>query len=54
VICPDHSTYRNLPRARQLYNIYRNQLMGARLQADGITVIPNVRMIRLMLDSCFG
>jgi hypothetical protein len=44
VICPDHSTYRNLPRAHQVYNIYRNQLMGARLQADGINVIPNVRM----------
>ncbi len=44
VICPDHSTYRNLPRAHQVYNIYRNQLMGARLQADGINVIPNVRL----------
>lgn len=45
VICPDHSTYRNMPRALQIYNTYRNQLLGASLQARGCNVIPNVRLI---------
>lgn len=44
VICPDHSTYRNLPNAQRIYNIYRNQLLGARMQADGFNVITNVRL----------
>lgn len=44
IICPDHSTYRNLPRAEQIHNTYRNQLQGARLQADGHKVIANVRL----------
>lgn len=44
VICPDHSTYRNLPRAQQIDNTVRNQLLGARMQADGYDVIPNVRL----------
>lgn len=44
VICPDHSTYRNMPRALQIYNIYRNQLLGASMQTDGCNVIPNVRL----------
>lgn len=44
VICPDHSTYRNMPRAQQIYNIYRNQLLGASMQVDGCNVIPNVRL----------
>lgn len=44
MICPDHSTYRNMPIAQRIYNIYRNQLLGARMQADGFNVIPNVRL----------
>lgn len=44
VISPDYSTYRNLPRAQQIHNIFRNQLLGARMQADGHNVIPNVRV----------
>ena len=44
VICPDHSTYRNMSRALKIYNIYRNQLLGAIMQADGYSVIPNVRL----------
>ncbi len=27
-----------------MFNFYRNQLMGARMQADGINVIANVRL----------
>ena len=33
-----------MPRAQQIYNIYRNQLLGASMQADGCNVIPNVRL----------
>lgn len=44
IICPDHSTYRNMPAAQKIYNTYRNQLLGARLQADGQNVIANVRL----------
>lgn len=44
VISPDYSTYRNLPKAQQIYNVFRNQLLGARMQADGHNVIPNVRL----------
>jgi len=44
VISPDYSTYRNLPKAQQIHNIFRNQLLGARMQADGHNVIPNVRL----------
>ena len=44
VICPDHSTYRNMSRALKIYNVYRNQLLGAIMQADGHSVIPNVRL----------
>lgn len=44
VICPDHSTYRNLPWAHKIFNTYRNQFLGAHLQADGHKVIPNVRL----------
>ena len=43
-ICPDHSTYRNLPCAQKIYNVYRNQLLGAMMQADGHNVIVNVRL----------
>lgn len=44
VICPDHSTYRNMSRALKIYNVYRNQLLGASMQANGYSVIPNVRL----------
>lgn len=44
VICPDHSSYRNMSRALKIYNVYRNQLLGASMQADGHSVIPNVRL----------
>lgn len=44
VISPDHSLYRNMPMAQQIGHTYQNQLLGARLQADGVPVIANVRM----------
>lgn len=44
VISPDHSLYRNMPLAQQIGHTYQNQLLGARLQADGVNVIANVRL----------
>lgn len=44
VISPDFSLYRNMPTAQKIEHTYRNQLLGARMQADGIPVIANVRL----------
>lgn len=44
VVSPDHSLYRNMPMAQQIGHTYQNQLLGARLQADGVSVIANVRV----------
>lgn len=44
VVSPDFSVYRNMPVAQNISHIYRNQLLGARMQADGLNVITNVRL----------
>jgi hypothetical protein len=44
VISPDFSVYRNMPVALKIEHTYRNQLLGAWLQARGLNVIPNVRL----------
>lgn len=44
VISPDFSVYRNLPAAQKIEHTYRNQLLGAWLQAQGVKVIANVRV----------
>lgn len=44
VISPDFSVYRNMPVALKMHQVYRNQLLGARMQADGLNVIANVRL----------
>lgn len=44
VISPDFSVYRNMPVAMKMHQVYRNQLLGARMQADGLNVIANVRL----------
>ncbi len=44
VIGPDFSVYRNMPRAQKVWNTYRNFLLAARMQADGVSTIPNVRL----------
>lgn len=44
VISPDFSLYRNMPEAQKISNTYRNQLLGAWLQRNGIKVIANVRL----------
>ena len=44
VISPDFSLYRNIPKAQKIHNTFRNQLLGAWLQTNGIPVIANVRV----------
>jgi hypothetical protein len=44
VVSPDFSVYRNMPVAQKIAHTYRNQLLGARMQADGFNVIANIRL----------
>jgi hypothetical protein len=43
VIAPDFSTYYDMPRIMQIWNIYRSRAFGYYLTTFGIKVIPNVR-----------
>ena len=42
VITPDYSLYRDMPKAVQLFNVFRSRWCGAFWQSKGMTVIPNV------------
>ena len=42
LISPDYSLYRDMPKAIQLFNVFRSRWCGAYWQSQGITVIPNV------------
>lgn len=43
VISPDFSIYANMPGAMQIWNTFRNHVLGAHYASNGIKVIPNVR-----------
>ena len=43
VILPDFSTYRDMPLAMQIWNIYRSRAVGHWLQSEGIDIIVNIR-----------
>lgn len=43
VVMPDFSTCIDFPRPLKMWNAYRNQLLGAWLQREGLTVLPNAR-----------
>lgn len=44
VVCtPDFSTYRDMPRPMQLWNVYRSRAIGAFWQAEGVRVIPTLQ-----------
>lgn len=43
VITPDYSLYCDMPYAMQVWNTYRGKAVGAWLNDNGISVIPNVR-----------
>ena len=42
VIAPDFSQYTDMPYPQRMWNNYRGKFIGAWLQAQGVTVIPNV------------
>ncbi|VDG75708.1 Uncharacterised protein [Actinobaculum suis] len=44
VVSPDFSTYENLPICERMHATYKNQLLGAWLERNGVQVIPNVRL----------
>ena len=44
VVCtPDFSTYRDMPRPMQLWNMYRSRVIGSYWQTYGVTVIPTLQ-----------
>lgn len=43
VIGPDFSMFTNLPKPQQLYNNWRNKVLMAYWQNEGVKVIPNVQ-----------
>lgn len=43
VVTPDFSIYGDMPLTVQIYNTYRQRLLGHWLKENGIKVIPNVR-----------
>lgn len=42
VISPDFSQYTDMPYPQRMWNNYRGKFIGAWLQSQGVTVIPNV------------
>lgn len=42
VITPDFSMYRDMPLAIQIWNTYRNRVLGYWLENNGINIIPNI------------
>ena len=43
IITPDYSLYLDMPRAMQIWNVYRNRSIGHYLSSTGHYVIPNIR-----------
>lgn len=43
VIAPDYSLYMDMPRAMQIWNVYRSRAVAYYLSKKGLYVIPNVR-----------
>ncbi len=41
-LSPDYSLYMDMPKAMQLWNVFRSRLVGQIMQDAGITVIPTV------------
>ena len=42
LISPDYSLYKDMPKAVQLFNVFKSRWCGAYWQSNGLTVIPNV------------
>lgn len=43
IISPDYSTYMDMPRCMQIWNIYRSRTVCYRLNQSGYLCVPNVR-----------
>ena len=43
VIAPDFSTYTDMPKPMQMWNVYRSRALAAYWQSQGIEVIPSVQ-----------
>lgn len=42
LLTPDYSLYAEMPKAIQLFNVFRNRWCGAYWQSKGLTVIPTI------------
>lgn len=42
IIGPDFSTYTNMPKAQQIFQVYKSRLISAYIQSLGQAVIPNI------------
>lgn len=51
-LTPDFSIWSDMPLALQIYNTYRNRLIGALWQAMGIDVIPTISWTHPFNDLC--
>lgn len=55
VLTPDFSTYTDMPRPVQLWNVYRNRALGNLMMRHGIEVIPSLSWGGAeSFDFCFG
>ncbi len=43
IISPDFSLYMDMPRAMQIWNVYRSRAVGSYLSSLGFNIIPNIR-----------
>lgn len=54
LLTPDYSLYAEMPRAVQLFNVFRNRWCGAYWQSKGLSVIPTVSWSdTASFDFCF-
>jgi hypothetical protein len=54
LLTPDYSLYAEMPRAIQLFNVFRNRWCGAYWQSKGLTVVPTVSWSdTASFDFCF-
>lgn len=54
IFAPDFSLYADMPEPVKRWNIYRDRLLGAWLQANGLTVIPTISWAEAAsFDYCF-
>lgn len=42
IISPDFSTYTNMPKAQQIFQVYKSRLISAYYERYGIDIIPNI------------